>query len=280
MWQHPRRPGLRGSPETLDGGHSEAMPCHLGRRCRAVCAGQGVRLLPRSAWGRGPGQRGTGWPCPQTTVPGCGLPPRHWAPVLTLALVLELGTAAVGQGWLQSADGRKVQTRVCVRPARPQWAAGLEHHEPRARRCDQHRSIAGCGVCLLRTRLEQGQCPWEAGGTGFAPTQQRREGPGPSAADQWPHLHPEPAPRPRAQAPRGSEKAEDASTAPFRVWEKHPLRDPRLRPANLRPVHQLLRVFKMKTWDLVLGASLAGAPRGAGLSFRLCVAQVVFTACV
>lgn len=89
-----------------------------------------------------------------------------------------------------------------------------------------------------------------------------------------------PPPRARAQAPRGSEKAEDASTAPFRVWEKHPLRDPRLRPANLRPVHQLLRVFKMKTWDLVLGASLAGAPRGAGLSFRLCVAQVVFTACV
>lgn len=197
-WQHPRRPGLRGSPETLDGGHSEAMPCHLGRRCRAVCAGQGVRLLPRSAGGRGPGQRGTGWPRPQTTVPGCGLPPWHWAPVLTLALVLELGTAAVGQGWLQSADGRKVQTRVCVRPARPQWAAGLEHHEPRARRCDQHRSIAGCGVCLLRTRLEQGQCPWEAGGTGFAPTQRRREGPGPSAADQWPHLHPEPAPRPHA----------------------------------------------------------------------------------
>lgn len=89
-----------------------------------------------------------------------------------------------------------------------------------------------------------------------------------------------PPPRARAQAPRGSEKAEDASTALFRVWEKHPLRDPRLRPANLRPVHQLLRVFKMKTWDLVLGASLAGAPRGAGLSFRLCVAQVVFTACV
>lgn len=26
----------------------------------------------------------------------------------------------------------------------------------------------------------------------------------------------------------------------------------------------------MKTWDLVLGASLAGAPRGAGLSFRVC----------
>lgn len=89
-----------------------------------------------------------------------------------------------------------------------------------------------------------------------------------------------PPARARAQAPRGSEKAEDASTAPFHVWEKHPLRDPRLRPANLRPVHQLLRVFKMKTWDLVLGASLAGAPRGAGLSFRLCVAQVVFTACV
>lgn len=55
--QHPRRPGLRGSPETLDGGHSEAMPCHLGRRCRAVCAGQGVRLLPRSAGGQGPGAR-------------------------------------------------------------------------------------------------------------------------------------------------------------------------------------------------------------------------------
>lgn len=147
--------------------------------------------------------------------------------------------------------GPDVRTGVCVRPARPQWAAGLEHHEPRVRCCDWHRCVAGRGACWLWTRLEQGQWPWEAGRTGFTPTLQWQEGPGSSDTDQWPHLHPEHMPRPHVARRRQT----TPSLCPSVSGKSTHFRTQDSSQRTCGPFASCWGLFKIKTWDLVLGAS-------------------------